>query len=153
MPMMRHLSINSSNTSKRRGVALLEFALILPILLLIILGIIEFGWFEKNQLTTANATREGARVASLGRLQTDIGRRVRNSAAPLHVESIKLEYSQDGGSTYTTFPADDTVRNQNTAPVGSLIRVTVQVTHNPLTSLALFRRRIRVEVTMVRERT
>ena len=48
-----------------RGVALIEFALVLPILLLLVLGIIEFGWIYNGYITLTGAAREGARVAAI----------------------------------------------------------------------------------------
>jgi Flp pilus assembly protein TadG len=47
----------------RRGNAVIEFALILPLLLAVVFGITEFGraWMTVNTLATA--TREGARLA------------------------------------------------------------------------------------------
>lgn len=141
----------NKNGLRRRGVALLEFALVLPILMLLILGIVEFAWFTKNQQTVSNAAREGARIASLDRPTSEIRARVTNSAAPITISSIALQYSTDSGSTYTNL--GDTAQNKNNAPPGSLIRVTVRAVHNPLTTLSLFGREIRVSVTMVRERT
>ena len=44
------------------GVALVEFAIILPLLLLITFGIIEFGFLMYNQQMITNASREGARA-------------------------------------------------------------------------------------------
>jgi Flp pilus assembly protein TadG len=46
-----------------RGQALLEFALILPILLLLVLGIIEFGRIWNINQRVSDITREGARRA------------------------------------------------------------------------------------------
>ena len=48
-----------------RGVSLIEFALVIPILLLLILGIIEFGWIYNGYVTLNGAAREGARIASI----------------------------------------------------------------------------------------
>lgn len=48
----------------RRGQALVEMAMILPILLLILLGTLEFGLAFDHNLTLQYATREGARTAS-----------------------------------------------------------------------------------------
>lgn len=47
------------------GQALVEFTLILPILILIVLGIIEFGWLLNAQITLNSAAREGARVGAV----------------------------------------------------------------------------------------
>ena len=45
------------------GQALVEFALVLPLLILILCGIVDFGWIYYNQITLNNAAREGARYA------------------------------------------------------------------------------------------
>lgn len=41
----------------------MEMAIALPMLLLIVCGIIEFGWLFSNQLMIDNSSREGARYA------------------------------------------------------------------------------------------
>jgi hypothetical protein len=48
-----------------RGQALVEFALVLPILLILIIGIIEFGRAWNISLVLGHAAREGARAAAL----------------------------------------------------------------------------------------
>jgi Flp pilus assembly protein TadG len=48
-----------------RGVALIETALTLPLLLLITVGLIEFGRAYQHWQVLTNAAREGARVAVL----------------------------------------------------------------------------------------
>jgi len=45
----------------RRGQALVEFAMVLPLVLVILLGIVEFGFILYNQHVITNASREGAR--------------------------------------------------------------------------------------------
>jgi Flp pilus assembly protein TadG len=47
------------------GQAMVEFALILPILILILCGIIDFGWIFGNQVVLSNATRESARYMAM----------------------------------------------------------------------------------------
>ena len=58
--MKRFRKINNQN-----GAAMVEFAIVLPLLLILIFGIIEFSvmFYDKAMLT--NATREGARAAIL----------------------------------------------------------------------------------------
>jgi Flp pilus assembly protein TadG len=52
----------------QRGQALVEFALLVPILFVIVLGAIDFGRLYFAYTTIANAAREGAMCASLGTL-------------------------------------------------------------------------------------
>jgi len=47
-----------------RGVAAVEMALILPLLLVMLFGIIEFGAVLYNKAVITNASREGARFAA-----------------------------------------------------------------------------------------
>ncbi|MHB1315741.1 MAG: TadE/TadG family type IV pilus assembly protein [Christensenellales bacterium] len=45
------------------GQAIVEAAFVIPLLILIICGIIDFGWIFSNQLNINNCSREGARYA------------------------------------------------------------------------------------------
>jgi Flp pilus assembly protein TadG len=47
----------------RRGAAVVEFAVVSPVLVLMILGIVEFGRMSMVQQTVTTAAREGARHA------------------------------------------------------------------------------------------
>lgn len=47
------------------GQSMVEMALVLPILLILVGGILDFGWLFYNQLALTNAAREGARYAAL----------------------------------------------------------------------------------------
>jgi Flp pilus assembly protein TadG len=47
----------------RRGVAAMEFALVAPILLLIVFATIEYGWYLTNCVVMSNAVSQGARAA------------------------------------------------------------------------------------------
>jgi hypothetical protein len=49
---------------RERGAALVEFALVAPVLMLLIFGAFEYGMFFKDYLTVSNTTRTGARVGS-----------------------------------------------------------------------------------------
>ena len=54
------------NTPRDRGAAAVEFALLLPLLLLLVFGIIDFGRALNAQITLTQAAREGARLDALG---------------------------------------------------------------------------------------
>lgn len=50
--------------SQERGAAAVEFAIIFPILLLVMFGIVEFGTLMYDQIMVTNSAREGARWGS-----------------------------------------------------------------------------------------
>jgi TadE-like protein len=51
----------NSKRDTERGQGLVEFALLVPLFLLLLLGILEFGFIFDQQITLGYATREGAR--------------------------------------------------------------------------------------------
>jgi Flp pilus assembly protein TadG len=55
------------------GQAITEFALILPLLMVLILGIVQFGIVFNNYITLTDATRAGARQAVVARFAHDNG--------------------------------------------------------------------------------
>ena len=121
--------------NRRRGAALVEFALILPILLMLFLGIIEFGVVMMHQLTLVQVAREGSRHASLGKPVAEIDQRMLNTAGalPNHNElTMNLRYSTDQGLTYP-YVLGNSALNENNAPAGSLIKVTLTWPHHMLT--------------------
>ncbi|MBR0575255.1 pilus assembly protein [Proteiniclasticum sp. BAD-10] len=48
-----------------RGQAVIEFVLVLPILLMLILGVLEFGWLYSAKIVATSAVREGARTRAV----------------------------------------------------------------------------------------
>ncbi|UCH36720.1 MAG: pilus assembly protein [Armatimonadota bacterium] len=122
--------------NRRRGAALVEFALILPILLMLFLGIIEFGVLFLHQLTLVQVGREGSRHASLGKPVAAIEERIVNTAGalPNHDElTIDLSYSTDEGLTYPYALGDVGGGSENSAPPGTLIKVTLNWPHHLIT--------------------
>jgi Flp pilus assembly protein TadG len=52
-------------SNRARAGAVVEFAVVLPLLLTVLFGIIEYGWVFMVRQTLQNAAREGCRVAVL----------------------------------------------------------------------------------------
>ena len=48
---------------RERGAALVEFAVVVPLFLILVFGVIEAGWFFAQEVELRNAAREGARLA------------------------------------------------------------------------------------------
>jgi len=55
------LKLIKNFTKNENGQAMVELALTIPILMMILCGIIDFGWFFSNQLSASFCSREGAR--------------------------------------------------------------------------------------------
>jgi len=47
----------------RTGMAVIELIVILPLLLIMVFGVVEFGWFLQSHQILMNAARQGARAA------------------------------------------------------------------------------------------
>lgn len=56
----------NSRSARERGQSLVEFSLLLPVMLIIIFGIVDFGMGLRSYISLTNATREGARFAAVG---------------------------------------------------------------------------------------
>jgi Flp pilus assembly protein TadG len=68
---------------EERGATAVEFAMIVPLLLVLVLGIAEFGHAFQVQGTLSAAAREGARVMALQNDQAAARTAVRNAAPTL----------------------------------------------------------------------
>lgn len=104
---------------KKRGQAMVEFALIIPLFLLILMGIMEFGLVFHEYLVVTQAAREGARVAVLGGGDAEVFTTVNNVAVSI-----------DRGALATTIAPAVRVRG---------LQVTVSVTNPVPITTPLFR--------------
>lgn len=74
-----------------RGASALEFAIVVPILLTLLLGMIEFGFVFQAQLALTHAAREGARLASVNKFDSStVASRAYPLTAGLSVSSADL---------------------------------------------------------------
>ena len=84
------LKLNKKNS---RGQSLVETAIVLPIILLIIMGIIEFGLLFNNYIIITNASREGARKAAIGGTDSEIIQVVENVTTTLELSKMTISVS------------------------------------------------------------
>jgi Flp pilus assembly protein TadG len=78
---------------RERGAAMIEMAITMPLLLLLSIGVFEFGRAFQYWQVLTNATREGARVASLPGTSDDaVTSRVQNY---LDAGQLQFAYSAD----------------------------------------------------------
>lgn len=111
----------------RRGQAMVEMALILPLFLLLLIGMLEFGLILHDYITVAEAARAGARAAAVGKDNTTIENAAKNAAPGL--DKTKL--------TITITPAakaSRTVDSAATVTVTYPVEVPVPAIPNPFSS-------------------
>jgi len=95
---MRHRT--ARNRSGDRGAAAVEFALLLPLLLLLVFGIIDFGRALNAQITLTQAAREGARLAALGQPSATVAARTQAAATGLNPVTVTATVCQaNAGAT------------------------------------------------------
>jgi Flp pilus assembly protein TadG len=102
------MGIRTTKRRNERGASAVEFALVLPLLLLVIAGVVDFGRALFTQVILTNAAREGARAAIF--TSTTPGPQARATAAaaggvsPLSV-AVQTCPPNPGPSTYATVVA------------------------------------------------
>ena len=75
----------------------MEFALVLPILLLIVFGIIEFGLIFNAYVTVISSSREGARYGIVGdRNEAEIVQKVKDTAGILDAGKLDVNVQNTG---------------------------------------------------------
>lgn len=80
-------------SQEERGAVVVEFALVLPLLVLFVFGIVEFGRAYNARLELTSAVREGARTAAIGGTGVDaatIAERTRKAAPGLPAGQITV---------------------------------------------------------------
>jgi len=78
MRIRRHRIIKSE-----KGASAVEFAIILPILVMLIFGIFQFAIAFNNYITITHAAREGARRAAVDLFNPDLKDYIKDMAIPL----------------------------------------------------------------------
>ena len=109
---------SASRRRSERGSAAVEFAILLPVLILLLFGIIEFSIAYNHQQGLHAAAREGARVAALPQsTQTSVIDRVRSALQGV-MNSTDIQ-----NATITVTPSGN--QPCNGAPAGTHVVVTV----------------------------
>ncbi|MDQ2745587.1 MAG: pilus assembly protein [Chloroflexota bacterium] len=132
---------------------MLEFALLLPILLFLVMGIIDFGFIFSSRIAIANAARTGVRYATThptswsnapSPLANTIQGAIMGSGSVSSVSNddshITIEYSTSSGSRCghysesSGYVADAGTQSTCVIP-NNLIRVTVTTIYRPITPI------------------
>ena len=107
--------------NRDRGAALIEFALIMPLLVLLILGIVDAGWAFFQNLEVRHGAREAARLAAV-----DYG-----DEATIIAEAC-ARMNNPGSAVHVT------VDSSGDTEIGDTVTVTVTKAHSSLTGILPF---------------
>jgi Flp pilus assembly protein TadG len=127
-----------------KGVTIIEFALVLPMLFILIISIVDFGIYFFVQHTLQYATREGVRLALVGRTLTDqTGNQLNREASIIKMvndcASIGVNPNQIQISIYPVNPdytdPVDWSTTQNAGSPGSYMRVKTRYNYKFITPL------------------
>lgn len=109
--------LGHSNIERRRGAAAVEFAVVAPVMFMVIMGMFELGRAMSIQQVLTNAAREGARESTLmGATVASVTDVVEGYTSAVAITDVTTNVTPD--------PA--------TVTSGELVTTTVSVTYNPL---------------------
>ena len=109
MTRRRHIHSLRSET----GQTAVEFALVAPVLILLLLGVVQMGIAFNNYLAVTDAARAGARKAIVARLSgltsADVTQSVRDAASDLDQSKLGVTVADATDPTWSRAGSDITV--------------------------------------------
>jgi len=107
--------------TSQSGAAAVEFALVITLLLILVIGIIEFGLILYNQQVITNASREGARAGIVARSPR---------VTPAAIEQVVLNYTSNHLITFGTQNTPVVTITNPTTSFGDDLTVNVTFKYN-----------------------
>lgn len=124
---------------RERGQALTEFALVLPILLIVVVGLFDLGWGIFAWSTVNNAAREGARLAVVDQVATEVKVEVARAASAIGANEANPDDATDPVDIFAPdyrHPATpDTAGSCSPVQQACLAVVRVEYDYSPITPL------------------
>jgi Flp pilus assembly protein TadG len=106
-----------------RGQSLVEFALIVPLFLLLMFAIVDFGMGFYSWITVTNAAREGARIGAVGADSATITQRVKDTAGSLNNSNLTISVSNAKGNSGETVGVTANYQYTLITPLSALIHL------------------------------
>ena len=120
----------------RRGGIAIEFALVVPVLLIILLGIMQFGFAFFVQINMTNAAREGARQLAVG--EASVGTASADASCPATAGTAQFvtcsRLAETGALGFTLAACNPANPNATLCPGATEVAVRVTI---PRTAIAL----------------
>jgi len=119
----------------RRGAALVEFAVVLPLLLLVVFGIIEFGQVAFVRHGLINAATQGARAAILpGASEASVQAIVDQALKDGGLDKYAMEWGRE--KMYVSGVGEDAAADVGRSPLSET--VTIRVAYSEISLIGMF---------------
>jgi Flp pilus assembly protein TadG len=118
--MLRRL-IRRKRTESERGQSLVEFALVIPIFMILVFSIVDFGMGFHAWITVTNSAREGARLGSVGADAPSIQTRVLDTADTLDAAQMTVTVTNAQGQPGESVVVDVDYNYDFITPLAGLI--------------------------------
>lgn len=148
--MTRRWRLDTDRRAGQRGQALVETALVLPIVVMLVMGLFDLGRGVYAMSAVSNAAREGARTAIVNQVDADVRGRAAAQATALGIDatlattqancpapphSLLMTPAGASGVCVQFLSHDLTAACAASASYGCIAVVTVKSTYVPLTPL------------------
>jgi Flp pilus assembly protein TadG len=118
---MPRLPGRQAGTRSDAGQSLVEFALVVPIFLILVFAIVDFGMGFHALITVTNSAREGARIGAIGADGMTIESRVRNTADTLEQGRLSVTVTNAQGQPGESVVVDVDYEYDFITPLATLI--------------------------------
>jgi Flp pilus assembly protein TadG len=113
--------IHRNRREGEKGQNLVEFAMVVPIFLILVFAIVDFGMGFHAWITVTNAAREGARIGAVGADQPTIEARVMDTAGSLAQDDITITVTNAQGDPGEAVTVDVQYDYQLITPLSNLM--------------------------------
>jgi Flp pilus assembly protein TadG len=111
--------VTIKNLKNQNGQALVEFTIVLPILMLLIMGIFQFGMMLNAYITIGNAAREGARAGIIGSSDAEIENLIISTSPSLEPANLAVSITPSEANRISggTLSVNVTYKYKLTVPI------------------------------------
>lgn len=126
------MSASVPRRHRAHGQGLVEFALVLPIFLLVFFALLDLGSAVVSYTSLTNAAREGARLAIVNQDEPSIVKRAQDASAIVETDSpsVTVDFFEE-----KTDGTPDISKVCDPVALGCLAVVSFEATYNPLTPI------------------
>ncbi len=106
-----------------KGQSLVEFAMVIPIFLILVFAIVDFGMGFHAWITVTNAAREGARIGAVGADSATIEARVVDTASSLAADDLGVTVVNAQGAPGESVSVDVEYDYELVTPLSNLLGI------------------------------